>query len=421
MNNRENIRDNLLRADGIDPASVSNEELRWFRGLFRGRAMARRLGRLLAAAAILILAAAGAYFFTGGASRVWAQVLNNVRKTNSFQCRTATERVTVIANDERDVWKNETIMHASEQYGLFLETYTGGKLTATTYVSFDTKEAVRIDYGTEECWRRRSYEARENFSEDMDPRQCVIRVLEGEYSELGRKTVDGRTLAGIESHDSSALFGSPHGYDEFVLRLWIDMETKFPVHTETEYAYVVGAETVKARMVTDQFQWDLDFSADLFTPDIPDGFTLWTDRPDEIACLNSLRLFAECTEGEYPSKLDRGIMSDEMGDVPKTQHIATVRQMASGEFRYDKVWDAHWFRERLIEKGHDVAYYGARVTPADSDSVLMHWDISDTQRRVIWGDLRIETMSVAELTRHCGDVRGTFDAATHDPEASDRF
>jgi len=71
--------------------------------------------------------------------------------------------------------------------------------------------------------------------------------------------------------------------------------------------------------------------------------------------------------------------------------------MASGEYRHDRIDDALWFREMLVEKGYDVAYYGSSVTPADADSVLMHWDVSDTERRVIWGDLRIETMSAVQL------------------------
>lgn len=405
MNNRPNFRDNLLRADGIDPVGVSSEELQWFRQLLGGRTLLRRIGKLAAAAAVLMLVAGGVYFFAGSTNRVWAQVLDNVRSTNNFQCRMVTEFIRTTVEGEKETAKTETLTYASEQHGLFIEDYANGELTGRTYVLFDSKKVVRISYTTKECWRQRSSETREDFTEEMDPRQWVIRTLEGEYSKLGRQTVNGRTLAGIESHDSSVLFGSPQAYDEFVLRLWIDVATRLPVSAEIEYAYATEGRTVQARFVTDRFQWNQEFSADLFTPDIPAGYTLWTDRPDEIACINSLRLFAESTGGKYPSRLDRGTMNQEMQDVEKTQQGISVRQMASGEYRRDTVWDAMWFEKMLVAKGHNVAYYGDRVTPADANAVLMHWDLSETERRVIWGDLRIETMSVTELARHCLEVR----------------
>ena len=415
MNNRENLRENLLRADGVDPEDVSMEELEWFRGAlakgrsrrsFRARTVARRIARLAAAAVILISMVAGVYFFAGGSSRVWAKVLDNVRKTDNYQYHETNETIEIASTGEERVYGGEGITYISDADGVLQERHSEGEVIARIYFLFDRKEMVTISYGDKECRRmHRQAPDREDFR-DSDPRQLVIRALEGKYTELGRKTVDGRVLAGIETRDASVVFGRRAGHHEaFALRFWIDMETKLPVRIETEYAYRTDKWTRTSKGAWDQFQWNLDFPADFFTPQIPDGFIVWTDRPDEIACIDSLRLLAERTGGRYLPRLDRRTFWDAMEVRELPPSASEGRQMANGEYHHDSISDAVAFFEILVKEGHDVGYYGDRVTPADANSVLMQWDVSETERRVIWGNLRIETMSVAQLARHCLAVR----------------
>ena len=115
MNNRSNLRDNLLRADGIDPAGVSSEELQRLRRLLGGRTLTRCIGKLAAAAAVLMLVAAGMYFFGTSTNRVWAQVLDNVRRTRGYQCHDVTERVEITAEGEERTGRSETITYISEE------------------------------------------------------------------------------------------------------------------------------------------------------------------------------------------------------------------------------------------------------------------------------------------------------------------
>ncbi len=414
MNNRENLRDNLLGADGLDPAGVSSEELQWFRGLLdrtssqsllRGRAVTRRITRWAAVAAVLMFAAAGVYFFGGGTSQVWAKVLDNVRKTDNYQYHETNETIEITAAGEERVYRGKGMTYVSGEDGMVQDRYSEGELAAKIYYLFRRKEMVTIGYADKECRRTHRQAPDRESSRSADPRQLVIRALEGEYTELGRKTVDGRVLAGIESHDQSVVFGRYAGQHEaFALRFWIDMETKLPVRMETEYAYKTDEWTRKTKGVWDQFQWNLEFPAGFFTPQIPDGFTVWTDRPDETACINSLRLFAEFMGGKYPGQLSLHTFWDEMGDPRQSLPRRKARQMASGEYHQDGIQDAFSFYEELREKGHDVAYYGSAVTPADVNSVLMHWDVSDTERRVIWGDLRVETMPLAQLGKALTEI-----------------
>lgn len=408
MDKQENFRDNLLRADGIKPEDVSSGELERFQRLLtsrtipqsRVRIMARPITRLAAAIAIASLVVAGIYFFGAGTNHVWAQVLDKVKNANSFQYL-VTGVVRITDQNEPRVVKTNTITYISDKYGVATEHYAEGKLVARNYLLFDSNEQVSIDYIAKECQRSRSSQTREDLSQALDPKKLVIKVLGGEYSELGRRTVNGRTLAGIETHDSSVLFGYPAGYDEFALRVWVDAETKLPVRTETEIALTNGGQTTKRRYVADQFLWDLELPAALFVPRIPEGYTVWTGKLDETACVNGFRLFAESTGGLYPSKLDDETFMQALKDVAPEQRASSEdRQMADGAYRRDRAWDTLRFYQALAEDSHTVAYYGDRVTPADTDSVLMYWDVSDTEWRVVWADLRLETMSVVELADH---------------------
>jgi hypothetical protein len=45
----------------------------------------------------------------------------------------------------------------------------------------------------------------------------------------------------------------------------------------------------------------------------------------------------------------------------------------------------------------DPAYYGKTVTPKDADKVLMRWKVSDSEYRVIYGDLHAETVTPEKL------------------------
>ena len=55
--------------------------------------------------------------------------------------------------------------------------------------------------------------------------------------------------------------------------------------------------------------------------------------------------------------------------------------------------------EYLAQRVKDVVYYGDSIDPQDSNVVLMQWKLSDGRYRVVFGDLREETVSAEELIR----------------------
>lgn len=61
--------------------------------------------------------------------------------------------------------------------------------------------------------------------------------------------------------------------------------------------------------------------------------------------------------------------------------------LVAGKLRY----------EYLMSVGKDVVYYGDSIDPADSNAVLMHWKLSDGTYRVIFADLRADTVTTEQL------------------------
>ena len=55
--------------------------------------------------------------------------------------------------------------------------------------------------------------------------------------------------------------------------------------------------------------------------------------------------------------------------------------------------------EYLVQTGKDVVYYGDSVDLQDNNAVLIQWKLSNGEYRVVFGDLREETVSAEELIR----------------------
>lgn len=52
------------------------------------------------------------------------------------------------------------------------------------------------------------------------------------------------------------------------------------------------------------------------------------------------------------------------------------------------------FYQQLLLEDREPEYFGATVKPGDSDAVLMRWKLDDQHMRVIYGDLRAETVAM---------------------------
>jgi hypothetical protein len=67
--------------------------------------------------------------------------------------------------------------------------------------------------------------------------------------------------------------------------------------------------------------------------------------------------------------------------------------------RRSDVFTAKTRYEYLTQRVKDVVYYGDSIDPEDSNAVLIQWKLSDGKYRVVFGDLREETVSAEELIK----------------------
>jgi len=67
----------------------------------------------------------------------------------------------------------------------------------------------------------------------------------------------------------------------------------------------------------------------------------------------------------------------------------SAKELALAKIRY----------QYLLDKGEEVFFYDRSVSPKDSNAILVQWKLSDGNYRVIFANLREETVSAAELIK----------------------
>jgi outer membrane lipoprotein-sorting protein len=98
----------------------------------------------------------------------------------------------------------------------------------------------------------------------QDPTWWVQKFLTCVYAKLERREIDGTLCDGIETTDTALVADHDSRTTSLVARLWVSVETGYPVLFEGEFH---GSES--GNVVFDQFQWNVELEASLFEPKIP--------------------------------------------------------------------------------------------------------------------------------------------------------
>ena len=273
----------------------------------------------LVAAAVIIIGVFLGFNLVGidGTSVVWAQVVENVQNVKAFAYRITMDMSGVLGAEKTEITID---MQISAEYGMHMTSYMDAevlgrqdsspgeqKKVAETYVLLD--EEVIISVMDEQKMYMRMKLTEEIFEkmrkENGDPQAWITEFTKYDYIELGRDTIDGIEVEGIESSDPRIAGGV---FESIVGQVWADVQTGFPVLIEIEYT--VGTEEngkTRASLVIDQFEWDLELDASVFVPQIPEDYKLMADMeiPDteDQGLIDGLLVFAELTCGRYPSTM----------------------------------------------------------------------------------------------------------------------
>ncbi len=339
----------------------------------------------LAAAAALVLLVGWNVIFRGGSGDVaWADVIAQVRDAQDFICRI--DRVAT-------PWDSmEIIAYHSKKFGQKKVMYIDGKLSAETFLRAGEKE-VHLLHHKDEAYVTIGLTGRDAKSlTDMTSAQDMVEYFHSyDYEEIGTREIDGVTASGIEVDDPAMWAGQ---YEEGSVRLWVDASTNWPVLIEREFRSDDGKVDVREKYT--DFQWNASLSKEDFEFEVPDGYgtlDFGETKDGEEGAIEGLRAYATLSNGRYP------------GDPAFDTAASEIRKdrdrlQEDGEWGPDeikvffKVRGLSTFYAGMVEKGVEVEYNGATVGATDHDKVLMRWKLEDGRWRVIYGDLRAETIDI---------------------------
>ena len=398
--------------------------------------------KAVVAAVVVLACLAGLYFWTSTQSGVLlADVLEKVEQVQAFMYKMKTKTTGNVqpGMPSGPIEMTGTVLISTEygtkmDYVMDMNMVVNGasqKMRQIMYMLPQEKKAYVI------MPEQKQYIQME-FSDDLlarmkkqsnDPRQFLRQIVNSKYTDIGKSVIDGVEVEGFETTDPACLGGMA---EDVKVTLWVDRKTELPVREEMQYK-------VNEQMQTDielyDFQWYVQVNADEFEPVIPQDYT--NPLPNykmpsfnEESAIDGLK-FCEQILGRYPKKIDMmnlmmnmteilGIKDSndptggkaaalklkevlklkedfkgEMDKLPEEEKTKKIMEMTMEIMR--PVQSLGMFHMTLVQEKKEPAYYGESVTPADTDKVLLRWKVSDSEYRVIFGDLHVETVTPEKL------------------------
>jgi hypothetical protein len=236
--------------------------------LARRTIMKSPIVKLAVAAVVIVAVVLGLFEFIGTDSKsgvVWAEVAKKVEASRGviFRQKANSTKYPGGGSGHSMIYISPT-QRRSDGYN------KDGEIWISMYGDIEARTRVVVLHN------RKGY-VRETLSEGnlqqhagwVDPKAWVDKFLSCEYTKLGQKTIEGIVCEGIETTDPAL---NPEAadhlqIDRFVARLWVSVETGYPVLLESEFTGKYSGESVM-----DQFQWDVELDASTFEPNIPPDY-----------------------------------------------------------------------------------------------------------------------------------------------------
>jgi outer membrane lipoprotein-sorting protein len=372
--------------------------------------------KLSIAAAVLVACLIAIPLWTGTESVVLADVLAKIERCQTFMYKTKTtmedptqgntaSESTVLVSSDYGMRVDQTTLNLDSNETTRLQMYLLPAEKAAILVHPDLKQYARMEWDEATLENARM--------ENRDPREMLKRLLACEHRELGRSILDGRKVDGFETTDPAYLAGIAGNVR---MTLWVDAGTWLPVRSETDMQ--VDSDT-RVTGVEYDYEWGVPVDAADFEPKIPDDFTshemdgMKMPSYSEQGFIEALQLAVEFT-GSYPERLDHDTLRDlsltigqalRDGDSPAAQQFRErVKNAGSKDaaMRFSmqymmRLTSLTMFNMILAGQQKDPVYRGDVVKPSDIELPLMRWKVSDTEYRVIFGDLHTETVTAEAL------------------------
>ena len=366
----------------------------------------------------------GLYNFSGwcGHSFLWrADVLQRVEQVQAFMYKM---KINMTGNMQPGMPSGETQMEGtitiSTEFGMKMEMDMNTVVNGTTQktsqrmyilpvekkiimVSPEQKQYVQMEF-TEDLLARMK-------KQNNDPREFLRKIVNCNYTDIGKSVIDGVEVEGFETTDPAVAGGM---IEDVKITLWVDRKTELPVREEMHYKM---NEQMQMDGELYDFQWYAQVNADEFKPVIPQDYTnplpnYKMPTASEDGAIDGLKFCGQML-GRYPKKIDMMNLMNDIVAIKDSNHPTEAALKFKGEMdklpegeKAQKIMEMMrpaqslgMFYMTLVQEKKEPAYYGNIVGPndADADKVLLRWKVSDTEYRVIYGDLKAETVSAEKL------------------------
>jgi outer membrane lipoprotein-sorting protein len=347
--------------------------------------------RVLIGAAAAVLAVGLLLGWTSRTAPVLAQTVEALKEIKSYRCRTVGEPGEKSKDKKAD---RETGVYCWAAPGsVRMETYRDGKLAEVRILVKD-KPGIEINH------RDETYRRLEPLRGGLSPLLLLgglARYSGKADAELPERTIDGRKARGFEI----AFAKIDRDAGEGTLRVWADPKTKLPLRVE-----MVMSDG--DREVMDRFEWNVPADK-WFSGEPPAKYRDQTPNVvpvEEITkhIVTGLKTYAKYCGGKYPqARMVYGdVTGDELGRAAGLNSLRKPTAEDIGRPEYEECLRAQrgfgWINE-VQRHNPDAVYNGKTVGPEDKDKVLFRWKLEDGRYRVIYGDLRAETVTAERLKK----------------------
>ena len=381
-----------------------------------GRIIANsKLTKLASAALVMIGAIVGIAIVNSTTSIALGDVLRQIEKSNALMFKVYM-KTTKMVNNSNNNPEIQATMLISKEYGLKMISETLDP-NSNKYIPQDetyllAKKNIMITI-TPSQKRYTQNQIDSDYFERLQPQYynpaiMVKQILECDYSNIGRATIDGITVEGFQTTDPNYQ-GGMYSAAKFNVKLWVSIKTKLPVKMEMNF----NLERINQNIVLDEFQWNIAVNETDFEPNIPPDykdFSSGNEMPsitEEIA-IKGLKLCMDLTE-KYPEKVTPDTLQPQVAILKEAQDKLELHsENPEEQAKYQTIKNIDisktiqgmaLFYIMLNQDKREPAYYGDIVSPGDAGYVLMRWKVSDYDYRVIFGDLTAETIPFETLVQ----------------------
>ena len=369
----------------------------------------RRTGRIIMKSPFMKLAAAAVaigavllglnIIWPGGGGNALAETLERIEEIKAFTYKMKMKMANIPGMPADSPLDVEMEAVVAKDAGMYVGMHSGKRVLKETFVTLGEKTIVSLMPGYKQYTRMTLTDEilAKMQKENGDPRAMVMQFTENEYRELGRTVFDGIEVDGFESTDPNIV---EKVLGDVVGRIWVDVKTKLPVLVEVE---VLGKDGEKVMHITcNDYEWDVDVSADFFVAEIPPHYRLVADMDlsdEEKFHLEVLGLFSELTGGTYPSELNVATIMEEFqnGMITNFGHPMTEELQSETIQKLADLQMAGAYYTTLASERKELAYYGKTVTADFPHAVLMRWKTETKTYKVIFGDLSAREVGREEL------------------------